>query len=469
MIPSVFPSFEVLVTLLMAGLLSRSLTDEQRVANFVAASRTQFPSLLPDEIRARIAKAISETGLPPRIEMLCAELPHLADQISTWAKEPGAFGSEFVQVVDWSVEYERRGILTNGLPVIVGLLQKGETCDSIVQMLQDAIRQVSSGKSIVASGSFNLRAWYEREEQGPMWYVEQLDWIVGGMVAGSLAVIGGFTGSLKTTFAINVLYNDVVNMGYDAVFYSFEMTREQLLIRLIVRHAQHKKFRKESMDIAVSKVIERELSPNEEEFLFNKVQPDLFGNPEHGHLIIRESVDLPELSLKAIEEDLTEVNAECGGYLQIVFIDYLQMLGRATGNGRASDGYYQTGAVARWAKNLAMEFQGRGLTVFLLAQFSRAKHNEAVDNDGIYDLSAFAESAEIERAADYAVSIYYGREEKSSQQARMQLLKNRHGRTIEEPFDVLADPDHVWVGDFTDDMSGAEVLAELLADEPDLM
>ena len=67
------------------------------------------------------------------------------------------------------------------------------------------------------------------------------------------------------------------------------------------------------------------------------------------------------------------------------------------------------------------------------------------------------------------MSIYYGREEKASEQAKMQLLKNRHGQTIEEPFQVLADPDHVCVGDFNNEASGAEILSELLADEPDLM
>lgn len=311
MIPSAVPAFEVLVVLLMAGLLSRTLTDEQRAANFIAASRTQLPSLLPEDIRVRIAKAIAETGLPPRIEMLCAELPHHVSKLSEWANQSGLYGADFVQVVAWSVEYERRNILTKGLPMIAELLQRNEPADSIVQMLLDAIRQVSSGRSITPSSSFDLQAWYEKVRTGPMWYVEPLDWIVGSMVAGSLAVIGGFTGSLKTTFAIDVLYNGVVNLKYNAVFYSFEMTREQILIRLIVRHAQHKKFRKESMDITMSRIIERELSPNEQEFLFNKVQSDLFSNPEHGYLLIRETVDLPEISLKAIEDDLIEVNADC--------------------------------------------------------------------------------------------------------------------------------------------------------------
>ena len=469
MTSAAIPTFIVLQGLLMAGLLSYSLSNEQRAANFVATSRTKLPTLLPEEIRIRIAKAIAETGLPPRIEMLCAEIPYLVPKISEWANASGVIGADFMQVVTWSVEYERRKILTDSVPVVQELLGMNEPADTIVQMLRDAIREVSSGRSITPSNAFDLKTWYENEKTGPMWWVEPLDWIVGGMAPGSLAVIGGFTGSLKTTFAIDVLYNAVVELGYNAVFYSFEMTREQLLIRLIVRHAQNKEFREDNMDITVSKVIQRKLSPSEQEFLYNKVKPDLFGNPLHGYLLIRESVDLPELSLKAIEADLVEVNTDCPGYLHVVFIDYLQMVGRATGNGRAADGYYQTGAVARWAKNMAMEFQGRGLTVFLLAQFSRSKHDEAVESQGIYDLSAFAESAEIERAADYAVSIYYETEERASEKAKMQLLKNRHGQTIHEPFEVLADPNRVWVGDFNEATSGAEVLAELLADEPDFL
>ena len=201
----------------------------------------------------------------------------------------------------------------------------------------------------------------------------------------------------------------------------------------------------------MSRIADQELSESEEQFLFEEVEVDLKNDPLHGRMFILDSGDIESVSAQGIEATLTNIDSICGSYgLNLVIIDYAQMLGRAAGLGSAADGYYQSGQAARWAKNLAMRFAGRGITVILLAQFSRSKHTEAIENDGTYDLSAFAESSEIERAADYAVSIFYDREQKSRSQAKMQLLKNRDRETIDEPFEVLADPDHVYVGDFND-------------------
>ncbi|MCP6720448.1 MAG: hypothetical protein KJI72_03995 [Patescibacteria group bacterium] len=124
-----------------------------------------------------------------------------------------------------------------------------------------------------------------------------------------------------------------------------------------------------------------------------------------------------------------------------------------------------------------MRFRNKGLTVFFLSQFSRAAYqstknqgesNKDKRSKGEYDLTAFSEASEIEKAADICVSIYYDEEFKKTKEATMQLLKNRDGDTIEEPFKVIVKPERIYVGDYDRDKDNRnsavdELLAEYLA------
>ena len=135
MIPSAFPTFEILVVAHMAAFLSRHLSDKHRSENNRKCSRLHLPTLMNRDINLRLAKGLGESGIVPTPELLCVELPYHADDIQQWANQPGVCGSEFDRVLENRVEFERRRIVINGLPTIFDMLQRNEPTDEMIAML----------------------------------------------------------------------------------------------------------------------------------------------------------------------------------------------------------------------------------------------------------------------------------------------------------------------------------------------
>ncbi|GAB1482162.1 hypothetical protein MASR2M78_09770 [Treponema sp.] len=53
-------------------------------------------------------------------------------------------------------------------------------------------------------------------QKGPIAFIEQLDWKVPGIGPGKLVVIGAYVGSYKTLLAINMAYNNAIELGYNS-------------------------------------------------------------------------------------------------------------------------------------------------------------------------------------------------------------------------------------------------------------
>ena len=87
------------------------------------------------------------------------------------------------------------------------------------------------------------------------------------------------------------------------------------------------------------------------------------------------------------------------------------------------------------------------LSVIILSQINRQGKQKADKNHGRYTLNALAEFNELERGAQVAMTIYTNEEMKGSKEATVQILKNRNGRTIDEPLSVYADGETYVFGD----------------------
>lgn len=456
---------------LYAGCLSLHLTEFQRTCNYQLLRAEKLSRIRISQLDEAIEEQMNDIGTVPSLEYLCAKLPDLAADITFVANIKGIHGDEYSSLLDECRHAERRAILEGSMSRLYATVKSEERIDTSIQSLIADLSAVGHGRYCEEIKGMNARDLYKDPKSGPMLYIEQFDWPVGPIPPGRLVCIGAYVGNLKTTYGLNIVYNNAIELGYNIAFISLEMHKEMLYERFLIRHSLHPRFASHCMDITMDKFKNRALSTSEEEFLFDVVEKDLKGNPEYGHIYFLDSRDFNAVTPEEIEAHLASIDAKHPKYgLNMVMIDYLQLFARYGANGKASDGYYHTGTIARWSKDLATRFLHKGLTVFMLAQFSRAKHSEALeeDNYGRYDLDAFAESAEIERACDIAVSIFYGPEEIKKEQAKMQLLKNRDGKTIDEPFEVLADPGRMYVGDYNDTSPSASILAELLADEPDL-
>ncbi len=269
-------------------------------------------------------------------------------------------------------------------------------------------------------------------------------------------------------------------MRYNACFISLEMYAKDIYRRLAVRHANSPLFGKYNQVITMKKLINGEFTKDEEDLFYGKVVPDLNRNPKYGNIMV---VDSLEIGVQKIDQVAAYVDDKMAGEerkqngLHLLIIDYIQLLAQWWGDTLQVDRITATGKMARWLKELAMSFKGRGLTVFALSQLSRAAFmsaKESIKNSHennpyqyVYNVTSFAESSEIERASDACITIYSDDKLKEQGQALVQLIKNRDGETIDVGIRVRALPNFGYIGDMERGKNVEthnEAVGELLAD-----
>ena len=301
---------------------------------------------------------------------------------------------------------------------------------------------------------------------GPMFYIEPLDEIVHSLPK-KLAVIGGFSGCYKTTTALNIVYNNAINLGYSCCFLSLEMETEEIHLRLLVRHAQHQKFRKYNCVITLQKAYLNNFSQVEKDFLYNEVTPDLKNNPAYGQIIVAGPEDASEL-FNGFDSFISKMDQRLlclrpDNKLDLLVIDYIQLLARFSGSQSKgiSDQFKIVAQLIRYLRYITHNYNNqKGISIIVLSQLNRISYTalkERLRNPRIkkedkykdlYDLTSISESSEIVNAADLVLTIYSDDILKEGSKAVIQLLKNRLGNTIEEGIEIAAFPDISYVGDF---------------------
>ena len=73
--------------------------------------------------------------------------------------------------------------------------------------------------------------------------------------------------------------------------------------------------------------------------------------------------------------------------------------------------------------------ENKQVSVLILSQTSRDGWRKASRNEGCYDLTALADSNELERAASLVFTVFCSSSLKQVKEAKVQILKNRDGDT----------------------------------------
>jgi replicative DNA helicase len=288
---------------------------------------------------------------------------------------------------------------------------------------------------------------------GPMIHFEPIDLKVGGFRS-RLVVLGGFSGSYKSTFAFNIAYNNVIRLGYTAAILSLEMEPDELWLKLLLRHSLNPKFRKYRIDISVPNNSWLDLSPDHKKFLLETVGPDLRNCTDYGHIIIFTMDDLVCVKYN-FKELLDMTQKHLDGYkinygVDLLIIDYIQLLAAIT-RPSGNDRYQFTGDAIRFFKNFTQSYKnitGDGINVIALSQINREGFKNAKLQKGKYDLTSLAESSELVNAADLVITLYADECDKKNKVCKVQLLKNRFGETFEEPDTMLSIPEKAYIGDY---------------------
>lgn len=212
-----------------------------------------------------------------------------------------------------------------------------------------------------------------------------LDKITSGWQKSDLVIIAGRPAMGKTSFALSIAKNIVVDYNEPVAFFSLEMNNVQLINRLISNVCE----------IAGSKILSGQLS-DEEWKRFDSRIGLLRGKP----LYID---DTPALSVFELRTKARRLVREHG--VKLIMIDYLQLM-NATGM-RFNSRQEEVSTISRSLKGLAKELD---IPIIALSQLNRSVEQRDQSNANVDgkrpQLSDLRESGAIEQDADMVIFVH---------------------------------------------------------------
>ena len=232
-----------------------------------------------------------------------------------------------------------------------------------------------------------------------------LDRAIAGLNNSDLVLLAARPGMGKTSMALNILLHAGKFSGKSVVFFSLEMSREQLAMRLISGESF----------VDNNRLVTGKLSEDD----WVKIAAASASLNKTSILID----DNPSLSV-------ADMNAKCRRVdnLGLVVIDYLQLMTSAGGPTRSGDNRQQVVSdIPRALKIMAKELN---VPVLCLSQLSRANESRSDKRPMLSDLR---ESGAIEQDADIVLFLYregyYNEDTEDHNLAECIIAKNRHGET----------------------------------------
>ena len=295
----------------------------------------------------------------------------------------------------------------------------GDEADKVLEAAEQKILGIRQGRTTggpsklsdvlatVYDTLYKLNSEEKEQYKGLPTGFPDFDRICTGLNKSDLVLIGARPAMGKTSFALNMARNVAVRAGKKVVFFSLEMSKEQLAQRIIATEAR----------IPSQKMRTGELTPKEWESLSAAC---VFLASAQLYLDDTSTITVSEM--KARCQRLRNVDA--------VFIDYLQLMQPVKqSESRVNDVSQITRGLKLMAKDLM-------IPVVVCSQLSRSTEERGKSHKP--QLSDLRESGSIEQDADIVVMLYredYYKNDKDNPEeievntAELLVQKNRHGPT----------------------------------------
>ena len=275
-----------------------------------------------------------------------------------------------------------------------------------------SLRKENSGESLQHIGKILLSVYDRLEElarsgseiPGLSTGLHDLDRKINGLNKTDLLLIAARPGMGKTSMALNVALSVAKSSAKTVAFFSLEMSREQLAMRLL----------------------------SNESFVDNqKLVTGHLSEEDWGKLSIASSA-LSQTDIRVDDNPaitVAEMNAKCRRLdnLGLVLVDYLQLMTAAAPGKTGDNRVTVVSEISRALKIMAKELN---VPVICLSQLSRANESR---NDKRPILSDLRESGAIEQDADAVMFLYrddyYNENSEEKNTAECIVAKNRHGET----------------------------------------
>src|SRR3989344_4931798 len=209
----------------------------------------------------------------------------------------------------------------------------------------------------------------------------QLDNLLAGLQKSDLVIIAARPSVGKTSFALDIVRHVGVKSKVPVGFFSLEMSKEQLVDRLLCAEA--------NVDLWKMRTGNLSDRPEDDDF------------PRIGHAIgaLSEAKifidDTPNINILQIRTKARRLQAEYG--LGLIVIDYLQLM---DSSGDSENRVQEVAEITRGLKGIARELN---IPVIALSQLSRVVEQS---KPAIPKLSHLRESGSIEQDADVVMFIY---------------------------------------------------------------
>lgn len=309
---------------------------------------------------------------------------------------------------------------------LTGIIQEGtDTAQAVLEVAEQKIYAIRQGRNpkglehissvlIKMFDQLNLLAASDSDIPGLSTGLPDLDKALTGLNAAELILLAARPGMGKTSLALNILLHAGKFSGKTVVFFSLEMSREQLAARLIASEAFVNGKR-----LATGKLTEDD---------WDKVSFAAASLNKTNILID----DNPTLSV-------ADMNAKCRRVddLGLVVIDYLQLM-QAAGGKSGSAGENRQQVVSDISRALKIMSKELNVPILCLSQLSRANESRADKRPMLSDLR---ESGAIEQDADVVMFLYredyYNKDSEDHNLAECIIAKNRRGETGTVPLQWL--------------------------------
>ena len=313
-----------------------------------------------------------------------------------------------------------RGLLTASQGIAERIFKGGDDAEHALGEAESKLQQLREGNDPgalaklgdVAEHVYDLlrkRSESPEDVTGVSTGFRELDTLLSGFQPGDLVIVAARPSMGKTAFALNVVAHAALRVGTTCAFFSLEMPKEQLAMRILTSESR----------VSGTRIRSGHLKQDDWAPLLRATEA-----------LDRAAVwidDKPAVSVQHIRARCKRVQARHG--LGLVAVDYLQLM-RGDDEARREGRQHEIASISMGLKALAKEF---GIPVIALSQLNRGVEQRADKRPMMSDLR---ESGAIEQDADVIMFLYrdeYYNKDKPDNKGLAEVLvrKQRNGATGE--------------------------------------
>jgi len=336
----------------------------------------------------------------------------------------GAYLAELVESAPYAVNIRHYATIIKNKSVLRRLIENASTIarqcfenptdvESVIDFAERSVFEVAEKKtnkayfqlnqiikSNISTISANQGKWITGVASG----FERLDNMTSGFQNSDLIILAARPSMGKTAFALNIARNAAVSSGLPVAFFSLEMSKEQLSMRLLTAEARVNAFRLRSGHISK----EDWIKITDAASLLDTVP-----------IYIDDSAGLTVMEIRAKARRMKKEKN-----IGLIVVDYLQLM-RPTTTGERRD--LEVSEMSRSLKSLAKELD---IPIIVLSQLNRAPEQ---NHDKRPLLSHLRESGSLEQDADVVLFIYrdevYNKAEDNANRGVAEIIigKQRNG------------------------------------------